>query len=296
MQNIKTAIKTSLRKVLPSKVFGSSYVLYQKAFGNPEHSEYIEGMSKFTNAGFYDFSLDDTQFKIFLDPENGCVDANIFLEGSFEPGILRFIKSELTKDDIFYDIGANISQHSLYTSFHCGQVYAFEPILDLYEQSKKSIEINNIKNIEIFNFGLGNENSQVQIYSNKENMGGSSILISENRKKGKKIEIKKLDEVFEVYKIQAPNFVKIDVEGYEHEVLLGAKDLFTKFKPKIIIEFTPLFYNKIDKDLSQKIYNLFLEMGYKIYDIGLDGEKKVEINNFADLDYIKDSQTNLFLS
>ncbi len=292
---MKSQIKKALRSVLPSELFARLYRVYAKASGMQIDASKIKKYSNFTKKDFYDFDLSGTHFKIMLDPDNGGVDAEIYADGCYEADMLRLIKSNLTDDDVFLDIGANIGQHSLYASRHCSHVYSFEPIRRLCEQLDSSIFINDFLNINTYNYALGNDNVSLPIYGSVSNMGASSLVTSENRVKIQNIKVLRLDDVYQSIGLTRCDMVKIDVEGYELDVLLGAAKLIAKYKPKILIEYSPIFYKKVDKNndtsTGQKIYQFLISNNYKIIDV-VDGRGVVEVTSFEQLRDVE--QTNLF--
>lgn len=120
------------------------------------------------------------------------------------------------------DIGANIGNHSLYYAMvrKAKKVYAFEPIKETYANLCKNIELNALQNIIIpHNIALGEKTGRASIKNAPfYNIGGISL---QNNKNGD-LKIVSLDEMQEsgafANKI---DFVKIDVEGFEAQVLRG---------------------------------------------------------------------------
>jgi FkbM family methyltransferase len=267
------------------------YKFYSYNITKISNVEYIDKISNFTKPGYYPFLLNKSSFKIYLDPENGCVDNEIVVNGVFERDMLMFIKSKLTSNSVFLDIGANIGQHSLFASRFCKQVYTFEPITKLYNQIQKSIAINQYSNIQTYNCGLGNTESKKPIYSFTGNMGASSLISSENRFLYQTVNIKRLDDFCIKEGITKANFIKIDVEGYEYEVLLGAEQFILKNKPNILLEYSPFFYNKNDNSTSKYLYTFLVNKNYTIYDIG-EGTQFKKITMFEELP--TDGQTNIY--
>jgi len=252
----------------------------------------IKTYSQFVKSGFYEFKLNEICFDIMLDPENGGVDMEIFADKKYEANVLSFLNKNLKKEDTFIDIGANIGQHSLHCSFICNHVYSFEPVKKLYDQFNESIFKNNILNISSYNYGIGDIKCEVPIFSNISSMAASSIVASNNKNFIQNVKILRLDDVYGEIGIDRADVLKIDVEGYELNVLLGARNFIEKFKPKILLEFSPYFYNKFDKTISKRIIDLLIESGYIIYDLGENNDEKTKVNNFEELK--NKSQTNLF--
>lgn len=280
--------KRFLRLYLPS-LYSLSYKMYKQIKGHPYTPDVIETYSKFTKADFYDFELDNIKFKIFLDPENNGVDRDIFTYKHYEPHILRAIRKNLDKDSIFLDIGGNIGQHSLFSSYFAKKVYSFEPITRIYNQMLSSINMNNIFNVVPYNIGIGDENTSLDIFGSDINMGGSSLITSENRYKVQTVKIFKLDDVFDKIGIEKVDLIKIDVEGFELQVLMGAKETIDMYKPKILIEYSPYFYNKYDVEISSKIFSFLKDRDYVL--INLDKEGNPTINSLDEI--INIDQTNI---
>jgi len=288
---IRQKIKKFLRKWSPN-VYSVIYKLYLRIINSPIKKERAAKYAQFTKRGFYNFELEDIKFEIMLDPDNGGVDLEIFTDKNFESKMLKFIRQHLGKDKIFLDIGANIGQHSLYASYLCKRVYSFEPIKRLYDQFNKSIVKNNILNITTYNYALGSSKKDLPIYSNESNMAGSSVLVRDNKNFLQNVKILRLDDVYKEIGIDGVDMMKIDVEGYELEVLLGAENFIKKYSPKILMEFSPYFYKKVDISIPNRIIALLIGVGYELWDIGEDGAQKKRINKLSDLDGA--SQINLF--
>lgn len=247
-------------------------------------------LKKFEGEYLKNVNFSEVSFKIYLNKDNGLVDNNIFLHGVYEPYYLSIIKKELKVGDTFVDIGANIGQHSLFASRlvgESGKVISFEPIFRLYNQLKKSVHINNFENIKLYNVACGKEEKDSDIFFMKNNYGGSSILANDRTDGTEKIKIIRGDNILK--KEDKINFIKIDVEGYEYYALKGIEDTISKHKPKILIEFTPSFYEKSDATHSKKIISFLLSYGYKIFDL--------EKNTFIDdLNKLKINKENPLLS
>jgi FkbM family methyltransferase len=291
--SIKSKIKIFLLNNSPSlySVIFKAFQRLKSTLGQDVPIEIFE-VAQFTRKGFYKFHLDDLEFDIHLNPANGWVDSAIFLHGSLEPQFLRLIRSSLRKEDVFFDIGANIGQHGLYASNFCKSVYCFEPIARLYDQLQFSINKNEFRNVHAFNLGMGNENKMLPIYSDTANMGGSSILFKKGKVKDQLIKIVRLDD-FLLSNPTAINMIKIDVEGFELEVLKGAERALKQNRPKLLIEFSLPLYNQISPSHGNEIY-LFLSKIYsKIFNVGLDLEINLQVHTYEDIKNLN-HHTNLW--
>ena len=125
------------------------------------------------------------------------------------------------------DVGGHCGFWSFYLGANFKKVYAFEPVEIFRECFKKNIPH---ENVELLPVALGNENSFVSMNVELENTGATHVS---NKIDGlNKVELKKLDD----YEFTDIDFIKIDVEGYENQVVLGAKETLLRNKPIIIVE------------------------------------------------------------
>lgn len=145
---------------------------------------------------------------------------------------LQPIKSIL-KNGTALDVGANIGNHSLFFSEHFKNVESFEP----HPHTFKILDFNTSfrSNIQTNNFGLGASNLTTTIYENSTNIGASSILNENSADKiGYEIKVKVTDEISKKY--NNVELIKIDVENYEENVLMGTLNTIKKHKPIIVFE------------------------------------------------------------
>lgn len=284
MYKIINVIKSLLKKYLPKKVYFFCYKTYkylQYAFSDKTPVTKQElSLANFLSPLFKRVTIDDISFEIKLNPNNGLVDKEIYSKGSWEPNMLREIRKHISKTSICLDIGANIGQHSLYmaTVATHGKVYAFDPIPSLAKQIQESVSKNNYNNVEVFTFGLSNENIIKEIYLNNLNMGNTTFKKRLGASSVEKAETKIFDDFWN--ERAQIDFIKMDVEGYEYYALLGMKKSLEKYKPVMIIEFSPLFYSKMNID-SRDVLTYIFSLGYHIYDLDHNREKITKDNMSA---------------
>ena len=227
----------------------------------------------------------------------------IYYFGEYETNILKFLKYALCKGDIFFDIGAYIGDISCIASKFVGNkgiVYAVEPVPDHYKILRSNIYLNNLKNITTFNLALGNRNAVENIYIKKDNnRGADSLIYTHNSiKTDLKIKVTTIDYLIEHQKINVPNVIKIDVEGFELNILKGTSKLLKSSEaPILIIEYNTFIpqssgktndiYNFISTINNYSIYKFHIQKRrlYKIY-------KEEELPKFCNLFCFLDSHIN----
>ena len=202
---------------------------------------------------------------LFIDPFN-FFGLKINNQEIYEYRITKYIYKNLNKNSIFFDIGSNEGYYSIIASkknFN-GKTYSFEPIKSLIKIIKKNLSINKIQNCKIYNFAIGEKNkiSKINIYHEKNE--GSSSIVNKYRysNKNQKIQIKSLDNFYKRNKFNFKiDLIKIDVEGYEINVLNGMMNLIKKKKiNKILVEY---HFNIILKNELRVIENKITKSGYK---------------------------------
>ena len=168
------------------------------------------------------------------------------------------ILSKKINSEILIDIGANIGFYSILFSDRFDQIYSFEPNERNFKVLKKNIENNKLKNIQIFNFGLG-ENEEVLIGNSNtkgELFQTSGFAINKDNKKGERVSVKKGDD-FLHFKDKTIT-IKIDVEGFELFVLKGLKSTLVNNWCILQIEIWEKNNDEVHsflKSLSYKIIN-----------------------------------------
>lgn len=144
-----------------------------------------------------------------------------------------FLLHLLRQNDVFFDVGANVGSYTILASkVRKAQSITFEPIAQTFNILSKNIEINNIADLVICeNNGVGNKSGEL-FFSEDEDVSNHVITSQESEKNSVSVKIVTLDSYLPKY---LPLLVKIDVEGFETEVLNGANGLLKNQTLKAII-------------------------------------------------------------
>jgi len=207
---------------------------------------------------------------------NGVVEKN-------ETNLVVRILKELIKDKniCFYDIGANTGYYGILAGYlGKGKIkcYSFEPIKEYYDCLQDSIHLNRLEDIiKVFNVALSDKNGEEGLYLAGSGSSFNKNFIGKNNIQKRIVEIKKLDDVVQYENLEKPDFVKIDVEGHEYNVLLGGKRVIRQFLPILFVE---IIYS-LDNGFINKNYKQTLDfinnLGYRIF--CLDNNKLIEARN-----------------
>jgi FkbM family methyltransferase len=207
--------------------------------------------------------------KMFLEPfdDNG-VEKSIFQTGTYERGTLAVMLAVLKEGDHFVDIGANVGLMTLVAAKKVGatgRVDSFEPLSEIRSLLSNSIIINNIHNTHIHSVALGSSRSKMDIYRHPEvNRGSASIALSNASEMKSEIDVDTLDYILSQVSAQAVSMIKIDVEGWELEVLKGgAETLNNSPQPIVCIEFSQT--HPLHGGTHQEMFQLMQSAGYSGY-------------------------------
>ena len=148
---------------------------------------------------------------------------------------MSFILHVLRKNDIFADLGANVGAYTVLASKNSGATsYSFEPVTDTFNKLKKNIEANDIASLVIpMLCGVG-ARSELLLFTKKFS-SANHVIQDEDQNIGEdfiEVPVVTLDEIFID---RQPQVIKMDVEGFEWNVLLGAEHTLKSENLKAII-------------------------------------------------------------
>ncbi|MEQ9405256.1 MAG: FkbM family methyltransferase [Cyclobacteriaceae bacterium] len=190
----------------------------------------LQLLKKIRGNGFY-YRIKDPVFgnaKWLTDKKT----TNEFLLGIYEQELYRSIKIYLKKGDVFYDLGAHWGYFSIMSSRivgNRGMVYAFEPMPSNHDRLERNLNINNIENVQVMALAVSDKEGFVE-FSNSDDSYANTY--KGDKSSSIKVKTQSLDNLINE-EIRPPNFIKIDVEGAELDVLKGAQNLIKKYKPVI---------------------------------------------------------------
>lgn len=152
------------------------------------------------------------------------------------------------------DVGAHVGTFALKCarSPRVSRVLAFEPEPENLGLLRANVVANRLSKVQVFPYALGSEPGRRRFYLSKSGTGHHSLAGARNGPSFE-VDVRPLDEVIEEIESPEIGFVKVDVEGFELEVLRGASRTLARDHPALAIE--------LDSDKSA-IVNLLRELGY----------------------------------
>lgn len=172
------------------------------------------------------------------------------------------------KDCVVFDIGANLGWYTLNICkrFPDVRCFAFEPIDETINKLKETLQLNEISNAEIYNFGFMDYSGELDFFYDTVASGASSIadLRELPTTKVHKCTVKTMDDFVTENNVPRIDFIKCDVEGAELFVYKGGIQSLEKFKPIVFSEMLRKWSAKCGYHPNQ-IIEIFKDLGYSCY-------------------------------
>lgn len=197
-----------------------------------------------------------------------------YYEKNYESSNFHFLKKRIKPGNNIIDVGAHIGIYSLYAAKYLqATAFAFEPSPDTKEKLDKNILMNNCSDrITTFQFAVADKNEPVTFYLN-ERMNEANIRTAEANalftRTVKDVHTESiavncitLDTFAKDYQLKI-DFIKIDAEGAELEVLKGAKEILQHHRPAGIVGIHTFFYKDVKANLLE-LSVLMQQLNYQL--------------------------------
>ena len=174
-------------------------------------------------------------------PRNSLIGRSIYLSGLWEPETTHFISMRVKPSMNVLDVGADIGYYTLLFAKLVGakgNVYAFEPIPKAKQYLDKNVELNELKNVSTFGFALFDDAGMACLEDpfNKSKINPQKKRLSKN---DIQVEMKVFDGWRSEESTNCVDFIKLDVEGAEMNILRGMRETIKRDRPEILVELHP---------------------------------------------------------
>ncbi|MDP9422836.1 MAG: FkbM family methyltransferase [Pseudomonadota bacterium] len=209
-----------------------------------------------------------------------------------EPGTVAVIERLLEPGDSFVDIGANVGAHTLVAARHVGpsgKVIAVEPMPVTARTLETTVAINGVSRIvDVHECALGAAPGRASMFPGKTS-GHSSMLQLEQAGEPVQVEVKRGSQLIGRRK---PRLIKIDVEGWELDVLEGIGSSLESAKVSLIVECSPVHIRRRGSSPQAWLERL-RQTGMKIW---LIDDGRLALRPLKKVDEVGDGGANLFLA
>ncbi|MCX7649104.1 MAG: FkbM family methyltransferase [Flavobacteriales bacterium] len=229
-------------------------------------------------AGYSDFQEVERQGLHFrLDLREG-IDLSVFLFGAFQKHVFQNKLYRWKPDALVLDVGANAGFMTLQFAARCpqGQVFAFEPTHYAVQRFEENMRRNpelaaRIRLYQCFVSDVASENPQLLAFASWPLAGAPAGVSAQVHQvhlghalSTQGVKAITLDNWMDSTQPHRVDFIKIDTDGHEWQVLQGAQALIKKFRPVIIFEVGR--YVMREKGLQDDAYlGFFKRMGYRLF-------------------------------
>lgn len=222
--------------------------------------------SAYNNVPFYFYCL-----------PNSVIENIILEDGIFDKAVLDLMSDHIKSNSIVIDVGANIGAYTIPLAVlnPTIDIHSFEPNPYVADRLRRNISVNQITNVTVHQEGLSNNQgvTQFHVIRPSENMtynlGLSSIAESavQDQDTDKiEIAINTIDNIFSDSDKHV-SLLKVDVQGFEFEVLKGAEITINKYRPVIIIEHETVHFDSNEKaeEATMSLNKFFEDNKYNVF-------------------------------
>jgi FkbM family methyltransferase len=204
-------------------------------------------------------------FRMWVNTKDRMVSHCLMKYGHWEPVETRVLRHLLVPGTAFVDCGANIGYYSVVAARalgDSGRVHAFEPIPENVSYLRANIAENGLsRRIAVHDVAAGEQTGALSLYIDSANDGGHSIDQTNVIREGGALEIavRRLDDI--ITDDLRVSVVKIDTQGSETSILLGARELLMRHRPALLLEWWP--YGLRNQGGAERLTAVLAEFGYQ---------------------------------
>ncbi|MBC7485284.1 MAG: FkbM family methyltransferase [Cytophagaceae bacterium] len=252
-----------LGKLLPKRLRFRFY----KLFYNYESARYI-GV-RLIIPYFESLNLQFIVFTKYL------IDWNVFFFGQYEKETNDLLFEYIKPGQVILEAGANNGTETVLLSRLVGpngKVLAFEPVEHIYQTLQLNLSINHCTNVQTEQKALGESDGQLHFNVLSEdfcNQGMASKYDETSADAKVLVQQTSIDSWVVKNNIRTVDFIKMDIQGAEIELLKGAKHTIEKSKPLIFTEATEDFLS------IEKLFDALTDLGYAVYFISSKGQLRL---------------------
>ena len=182
---------------------------------------------------------------------------------------LEACQEVIRQSRVIFDIGANIGATGLYMSRMASnsRVYCFEPYPSSFQALEQNIAGNGApRSLIPVNLALGSKNGKLRFRESEINASGNGAIpktgLMSRVNRTIQVEAQTLDRFMRRQRIERVDFIKVDVEGFELDMLRGARRTLRRHKPTVLLEFNHWCLSLYRKTLPEEA----LDTLFKVFD------------------------------
>ena len=254
------------------------------------------GIEKITRAGYFYFydkikrnGINLTNKKTILGkydiqtlPNDEGISTELQIYGIHEPLTTHLVLNEIKEGMVCLDLGSNIGYYAIIESNivgKSGKIFAIEPSPINFPILKTNLENQKMENYTANNIAIGEKDEEMEFIVSKKSNWSKIRMNNEEINSGDeviKIPVKTLDLFVKENSIEKIDVLRMDVEGYEYNILKGAEKILEEYKPKLLIEVHKMYLGtKKTLEMLKILENLKYEIKFfvpRVYDTPIIGK------------------------
>lgn len=200
------------------------------------------------------------------------------IDGQYEPKTLSILQSWLKNGGHFIDVGANVGAIALPLAKYLeknGNVLAIEGSPHIAEHLQASLRLNSLQNVFVENVLCGEVSGETDFYQAPDSHFGMGSRGAQFDQAPIRLPMRSLDDIAAAFRpIRA---IKVDVEGFEYQVFVGASQILREDKPDIIFEFCDWADQRNTGVAIGDAQKLLMAMGYTLWTLDAYLEQSMPI-------------------
>jgi FkbM family methyltransferase len=195
------------------------------------------------------------------------VGLSLWMDGVYEPETLQFLNRHVSSDAVFVDVGANIGVFSISLARHAERVIAIEPSPQVLPYLTGNVALNHLSNVEIAACAAGvADRDSVPLYIPPESHFGMASSAPQFNVAPTGVPAGSLDAILLAHAVRRVSVMKIDTEGYEAHVFLGAQGLLRgSSPPPLVFEFCDWAEERAFPGRKGWAQEILLDAGYALW-------------------------------
>lgn len=213
---------------------------------------------------------------LYLNPKDPVLSGALTLR-VYENSEIAFFKKYCRDDMVFIDVGGNVGLYSalaLHTLNSKGKIITLEPHPESFALLSKNVEVNqktrgieDAPQINLFKMAASSQSGSRTLALNPENKADNRVSDAPAEWESIPIEAKSMDDLLAEQGIEEVNFVKMDVQGYEHRIVSGFMETLRRSKKTIVLtEFWPQGM-KVSGGDARTYLQVLSDLGFTLYEL-----------------------------
>lgn len=174
-------------------------------------------------------------------PGDRGISRELSVYGTHEPRSTQLLKQFLKPGMIVVDIGGNLGYYTLQEAQmvgNSGRVIAIEPVTANFTQLSENVAANGYRNTVLHNVAIGASNGTAAMYIGKKSNWHSLHPVPWEAREIT-VRVSTLDAVLAEHNLRSVDLIRMDVEGYEVEVIHGMAETLENYSPRLLVELHP---------------------------------------------------------